>query len=478
MGAAAANVGAINLMDVYAGVYSLYDDELKPYGRILRKRLAERSIAGECDVDIRLLQTACEVCSELQVMPEEGGDWSVICKGRPQSFVDVYSPIDAYPPAMWRAAREYFDGLEDAKMVLPGGRYSCAQALASRRLPFLQGLSLGQVCHIVQLAISQKKLLGYLNGAVVPYRRSQSMVKEQCAVRGRPCAGGARGMTMPVATWDAVRVCLQEILNEQMKVSGRTAFIPLSNVKRLFRSKFHVELSETALGHAKLSELLQDERLQDLCAVRLQGHGYVVMPAQQQYRQPQQPPLAPHELMQLQSEQQQPQLPQQSILSAAEIKLDPGIPSQIECRNMRAQPPSPLGDMTCADDTTCTGTSASSEEVTTPENFGSIPLGVSWKSFAEGAGPAVWPVTAINNTATTSCVDALPPQSLPRILGSESSFSPSRRRSIVGGDAESCAPIRGDAMNVAKSSRMVEETAKGPPNDGAWQRVVRLAELV
>ena len=29
----------------------------------------------------------------------------------------------------------------------------------------------------MQLAISQKKLLGYLNGAVVPYRRSQSMIK-------------------------------------------------------------------------------------------------------------------------------------------------------------------------------------------------------------------------------------------------------------------------------------------------------------
>ncbi|CAE7223439.1 rsmB [Symbiodinium natans] len=57
-----------------------------------------------------------------------------------------------------------------------------------------------------------------------------------------------------------------------------TATIPLSNVKRLFRSRFHIELSETALGHSKLSELLQDPRLQDICSVRLQGHGYVVSP--------------------------------------------------------------------------------------------------------------------------------------------------------------------------------------------------------
>jgi hypothetical protein len=53
--------------------------------------------------------------------------------------------------------------------------------------------------------------------------------------------------------------------------------MPLSNVKRLFRSRFRVELSETALGHSKLSELLNDPRLQDICFVRLQGHGYVVV---------------------------------------------------------------------------------------------------------------------------------------------------------------------------------------------------------
>jgi len=59
---------------------------------------------------------------------------------------------------MWQAAEDYFESLDDAHMVLPGGRYSCAQALVSRGLDFLHKRSLGQVCHIVQLAISQKKL--------------------------------------------------------------------------------------------------------------------------------------------------------------------------------------------------------------------------------------------------------------------------------------------------------------------------------
>lgn len=267
---------SLEVSEVIAGIESLYKDELKPYGRILRKRLAERAAAaglGGVDVDIKRLRQVCELIPWLQIRSEEGGDWSATVRGRPAHFVDVYSPKDLYSDQLWAAAADYFDTLDDASMVLPGGRYSCAQALTYRNVSFLAGLSLGQVCHVVQLAISQKKLLGYLNGAVVPYVRSQSMVKERCAERGKPCSSAGRGGSL--ATWELVRSCLTEILHGLQP--GMTS-IPLSNVKRLFRSRYHVELSETALGHSKLSELLQDVRLGDICSVRLQGHGYVVIP--------------------------------------------------------------------------------------------------------------------------------------------------------------------------------------------------------
>merc|ERR1712070_1308336 len=54
--------------------------------------------------------------------------------------------------------------------------------------------------------------------------------------------------------------------------------VPLSNLKRLFRSRFHVELSETALGYTKISDLLQDPQLSDICYVQLLERGYVVWP--------------------------------------------------------------------------------------------------------------------------------------------------------------------------------------------------------
>jgi len=272
-------VCSLDPSEVSVAIKSLYIDELKPYGRILRKRLAERaqaSGAAAVDVDIKRLRVVCESCPWLCVRTEEGGDWSALIHGRSDIFIDVYSPKNVYPPELWCAAAQYFESLPESAMQLPGGRYSCAQELISRSLPFLMGRSLGQVSHIVQLAISQKKLLGYLSGAVVPYGRSQSMVKERCAERGRPCTSAARGTTA-VASWDLVRACLREILDTAAQGPGS---IPLSNVKRLFRSRFHLELSETALGHSKLSELLQDDRLSEVCAVRLQGHGYVVVPLQ------------------------------------------------------------------------------------------------------------------------------------------------------------------------------------------------------
>lgn len=280
--------------EVLEAVRSLYADELKPFGRILRKRVAEAAaqragisvplregVDSLPDVDIRHLRHVCETSKVLNVQPEEGGDWSAVLAGHPERFVNVYSPVDVYPTELWAEASAYFESLSGDNMFLPGGRYSCAQALMARNLPFLADRSLGQVCHIVQLAISQKKILGYFNGAVVPYSRSQSMVKEHCAVWKVSCSSAqsqpnAAAPPLPPANWDVARACLKEILESASTAQG-PGMVPLSNVKRLFRSRFHLELSETMLGHSKLSELLQDVRFRDVCSVQLQGHGYIVV---------------------------------------------------------------------------------------------------------------------------------------------------------------------------------------------------------
>eukprot|EP00933_Yihiella_yeosuensis_P033314 TRINITY_DN27054_c0_g2_i1.p1 TRINITY_DN27054_c0_g2~~TRINITY_DN27054_c0_g2_i1.p1 ORF type:complete len:615 (+),score=111.29 TRINITY_DN27054_c0_g2_i1:105-1949(+) len=278
-----------SMREVIAAVTSLYADQLKPYGRILRKRLTElaQTATGRHadadptpDVDIRQLRNVCCQCSCLRVQDEEGGDWSAVLINRAPNFIDIYSPRDDYHEGLWRQAEDYFANLSEDEMTLPGGRYACAQVLVSRKLPFLKNCSLGQACHIVQLAISQKKVLGYLNGSVVPYGKSQSMVKEDCARSQKPCAGPGRDSSgLKLADWSTARHCLQEILETAASSAEKPGpgTVPLSNVKRLFRSRFNIELSETSLGHSKLSELLQDKQFEDVCRVKLEGHGYIVV---------------------------------------------------------------------------------------------------------------------------------------------------------------------------------------------------------
>lgn len=286
-------------LEVLAAIESLYADQLKPFGRILRKRIAEHATGiPVCDiyksstcgsrqlpnVDIAHLKAVCDSCSSIVVQSEEGGDWSAALCGRPSAFVDIYSPEDAFSPELWAHLDAYCESLRGPDMMLPGGRYACAQAFVGRRLDFLAAFSLGQVCHIVQISISHRKILGYCNGAIVPYSHSLSMMKERCAKSQQACAGvgslqgDEAAAPMPAASLEVARKYLCEILQTAGHSQAGPAAVPLSNIKRLFRMRYQTELSETLLGHSRLSDLLQDERFRDLCSLQLQKSGYVVVP--------------------------------------------------------------------------------------------------------------------------------------------------------------------------------------------------------
>lgn len=259
-------------------VAGLYEDQLKPYGRLLRKRLVERGDVqlSSNDAGLAHLRSVCARSSKLHIQPAQGGEWIALFVDATADFVDVYCPEDRYPAALWRAAARYFESLDDADAKLPGGRFSCAECLLARQLPFLEGYSLGKVSHIVQLAISQKKILGYGNGCIVPYERSQSRLKEQAAQQRILFASDEDAQELPSASWAEVLVHMTEILG--LQAGGVGEQVPLSSVKRIFRVQHRLELSETALGHAKLSELLQDPKLGGICTVRLLDTGYFVIP--------------------------------------------------------------------------------------------------------------------------------------------------------------------------------------------------------
>lgn len=224
------------------------------------------------DASLAGLRSVCEASLELEVVVEDGGDWSALLAGQPSTFVDFYDTNDTYPPELWTTLGAYLETLEGDDSLLPGGRYACAQALLRVGLPCFAGRRLGEACHIVELAMSQKKLLGYLNGAITPYGCSQSMLKDDAAVRRT----GIGSEHFPLATWDCVRTSIVAILASAIRKGKKQ--VPLSTLKRLFRSRFRTELSETALGYTRISDLLQDTRVCGVCSVRLLEAGYFITP--------------------------------------------------------------------------------------------------------------------------------------------------------------------------------------------------------
>jgi len=271
-------------------IETLYADDLRPHGRVLLQRA--RELAAEESavqqgfppdsidpdsmplIDPKHLRTMCESMPELMVSPEFGREFSVVFKDRPDDFLDIRSMEDPYPEELWTELGNYFNALANDVNAepLPGSRYACSRLMkVNKKLPFMQPLTLGQVCHVLQLAISKRQLLGYHENRLVPYSNSGQFVKDQCALQMQPISAVAASRKsarpLPVASRSEAKMGLLELFESENDI------LPLSNVKRLFRARFRLELSETSLGHSRLQSLLQDPYFAEISLLQAPGSG-------------------------------------------------------------------------------------------------------------------------------------------------------------------------------------------------------------
>lgn len=259
---------------IVEAVRSLYADELKPVDRVLRKRVLERSQAGSYhrryDMSLSELQHLCHECPELVVEASAvgpPGEWAVMLRGSPGHFVDASSSHDEYGEAMWQQLAVYLGGLAPSA-TLPGGRLAAAEQLVKEDLPFLAGRSLGSVCHIVQLAISRRSLR-YSKARLVPCDRRVAKDAPDANVK-LPATRQHRA-----ATWPEVAGGLQSLFQTSPRADGQ---VPLSNVKRLFRSKLDLEIEEATLGCDKLSDVFRCLAGEGYCELQATVRGLVMVP--------------------------------------------------------------------------------------------------------------------------------------------------------------------------------------------------------
>lgn len=257
-----------SISEILASVWSLLQDDLQPCVRVLLKRIRERaadSLAearglpkGSVDlnetpfIDAKVLRKACMHCWDLVVESKEATEYSVMPRGAQRTYIDVCSQVDKYSAEMWEEFGAYLSTLSAEDLGKPTGRYECARVLMQKDLPFFQGFSLGAVCHVVHLAVCTRRLLGYSKGALVPHKFCDAVLKETCALKLTPLGDGSTGRW---ATWDDLVPNLVTLLG--MEEAG----ISISNVKPYYQSHFQAELSETALGHKRLQDVLQDPRV-------------------------------------------------------------------------------------------------------------------------------------------------------------------------------------------------------------------------
>lgn len=234
-------------------VKSLYEDRIMPHHMLVLRRIQEMYDERWSS---QQLQRLCLAIPEIKLVGE--GDvkrYDIMLHDHPGSeeFVDQLSPEDPYPPEVWLEVKTFLeDEAQKPEAGWPGSRYEFAKWIHSR-LYCLSNYSLGHICHLVQMCVSKKELLGYRFGNLVPYQHSDDYKKKSNAVRNIPTQilPGERY----VQTWEQAG----EVLAQLLEQNGGS--VKLSTLKKMCRDECHVELSESALGHAKLSEFLRDNRL-------------------------------------------------------------------------------------------------------------------------------------------------------------------------------------------------------------------------
>merc|ERR1712194_878334 len=75
--------------EVLVAVKSLCAEQLKPFGRLVLKRIRERAAAAQaCSVDDlplidpKQLRKICKQCKDLRVVPDEGKEYAALLVGR------------------------------------------------------------------------------------------------------------------------------------------------------------------------------------------------------------------------------------------------------------------------------------------------------------------------------------------------------------------------------------------------------------
>jgi len=283
-------------------VESLYRDEIQPTSDDLHRRLKER---GASDMILSNFLLCYEALPGYRVIRDpRGGQHSVELDPPPawsKGWVDAKSPDDPYDTSLWQALSSYLcqlmltgtyhavrltEGQAAAAAAFPhtmgppglrpyqfkGGRYGMAKELKQHGPACLNDLSLGRVCHIVQLAIA-KGLLAYENNILQPIGACKGKIGASFAVLGGNLEEleEAEGGVPFVTDISAARRYVHSLLLDNPRG------LLLSQLKKRLVGRFRVSLCPSVFQFSKLRNLLGSTAFSDLCRLFVDPHNHLVV---------------------------------------------------------------------------------------------------------------------------------------------------------------------------------------------------------
>jgi hypothetical protein len=228
---------------------SLYEDRIKPLANYVKGRLKEKQCP---ELIVKSFVELYAQHSDLFIVeqPKQAGtdEATILFVKEPDWFkgwVDIDAPDDPYDEIMWEALAKFLDG----EHTFAGGRYGMARELIQRNLDFLAAHSLGEVCHIVQLAIQHRRLIVYHRKMLKPIQTVLCQLS--------PSNGGATPMLEGEEIKDMDDLCgvlFRMLINHPQGIR-------LCRMKQMIKHEFSRKLSEMAFQCTKLIELFNQEPL-------------------------------------------------------------------------------------------------------------------------------------------------------------------------------------------------------------------------
>jgi len=227
---------------------SLYEDRIKPLANYVKGRLKERScpeslVKSFVDLyaehpDLFYIVRPAQPDEEVAIFQVKDPAWF-------KGWVDIDSADDPYDDVMWAAFGKFLEG----EHTFAGGRYGMARELMQRHLPFFKEHSLGEVCHIVQLAIQHRKIIVYHRKMLKPIQTVLQPSPDTAA-----SAAGAEDGEEIKDMDDLCCVLFRMLLHHPQGLR-------LCRLKQMIKHEFSRKLSEMAFHCTKLIELFNQEPL-------------------------------------------------------------------------------------------------------------------------------------------------------------------------------------------------------------------------